>query len=109
MIRLYLKIPVNFVRLPFRDGFCVVHTPFVRLVEFQFLAQLVGITFPTQSCPVLYSFCANLLYMFIMGLIFSCLSPHNLHLLFSCVLFIFALIVIWRCFVLLSEEIQFLS
>ena len=38
------------------------------------------ITLPTQSCLVLYPFCANLPYSLIMWLIVSSLSPHNLHL-----------------------------
>ena len=50
------------------------------------------IILPTQSCLVLYSFCANLLLSLIMWLIVSSLSPHNLYLLFCCVLFIPALI-----------------
>ena len=49
------------------------------------------ITLPTQSCLVLYS-CDNLLHSLIMWLIVSSLSPHNLHLLFCCVLSILALI-----------------
>ena len=44
------------------------------------------ITLPTQSCLVLYSFCANLLHSLIMWLMVSSLSPHSLHLLFCCVL-----------------------
>ena len=47
---------------------------------------------PTQSCLVLYSFCANLLHSLIMWLMVSSLSPHSLHLLFCWVLFILALI-----------------
>ena len=50
------------------------------------------ITLSTQSCLVLYSFCANLLHSLIMWLVVSSLSPHNLHLLFCCVLSILALI-----------------
>ena len=50
------------------------------------------ITLPLQSCLVLYSFCANLLHSLIMWLMVSYRSPHNLHLLFCCVLFILALI-----------------
>ena len=46
----------------------------------------------TQSCLALYSFCANLLHSLIMWLMVSSLSPHNLHLLFCCVLSIFSLI-----------------
>ena len=38
MIRLYLKIPENFVRLIFKDGFWVLHMPFVCVVKFRFLA-----------------------------------------------------------------------
>ena len=48
---------------------------------------------PTQPCLVLYSFCANLLHSLIIWLMVSSLSPHNLHLLFSCILSI--LILIW--------------
>ena len=50
------------------------------------------ITLLTQLCLVLYSFCANLLHSLIMWLMVLSLSPHNLHLLFYCVLFILALI-----------------
>ena len=48
------------------------------------------------SCVVLYSLCANLLHSLIMWLIVSSISTHNLHLLFCCVLFIFALTTIRR-------------
>ena len=50
------------------------------------------ITLPTQSCLVLYSFCANLLHSLNMWLIVLSLSPHNLHLLICCVLSILTLI-----------------
>ena len=33
MIRLYLKIPNNFVRLIFLDGFWVVHKPFAGIYK----------------------------------------------------------------------------
>ena len=53
-------------------------------------------TIPCRSpCPsnrVLYSFCASLLHSLIMWLVVSFLSPHNLHLLFCCVLSLLALI-----------------
>ena len=39
VIRLYLKIPEEFVRLIFQGGFWVVRIPFVCMVKFQFLAQ----------------------------------------------------------------------
>ena len=53
---------------------------------------LQWITFPSQLCLVLYSFGSNLLHSLIMWSIVSSLSPHNLHLLFCCVLSILALI-----------------
>ena len=58
-----------------------------------FLHIFYWITLSTQSCLVLYSFCANLLHSFIMWLMVSSLSPHSLHLLFCCVLSI--LVLIW--------------
>ena len=39
MIRLYLKIPENFVRLILQDRFCVFHIPFVCMFKFKLLAQ----------------------------------------------------------------------
>ena len=60
--------------------------------NFNFLYNSQWITLPSQSCLVLYSFCANLLHSLIMWLIVSSLSPHNQHLLFCCVLSILALI-----------------
>ena len=55
-----------------------------------FLHNFQWITLLTQSCLVLYSFCANLLHLLTMWLIVSSLSSHNLHLLFCCVLSILA-------------------
>ena len=75
-----------------------------------FLHNFQRITFPTQSFLVLYSFWDYLLYSLIIWLIVSSLSPHNLLLLFRCILSIFAFsLSSWLRFVLLSEEIQFLS
>ena len=54
-----------------------------------FLHNSQSITFPTQSCRVLYSSCANLPHSLIMWLIASSLSPHNLHSLFCCICSIF--------------------
>ena len=59
--------------------------------DLNFLLISQWITFPTQSCLVLYS-CANLLHSLIMWLMVSSLSPHNLHLLFCCVLSMLTLI-----------------
>ena len=61
MIRLYLKIPENFERLAFQNGFWVMHIPVVRIVKFNFLHNSRLITFPTPSCLVLYSFCATII------------------------------------------------
>ena len=60
--------------------------------NFNFLHNSQWITLPTQSCLVLYSFCANLLHSLIMWLMVSYLSPHNQHLLFCCILSILAII-----------------
>ena len=72
------------------SGLCIYHL-FVRS-NFYFLHNSLS----TQSCLVLYSFCANWLHSFIMWLIALSLSPHNLHLLFCCVLSILALM--WLVF-----------
>ena len=50
------------------------------------------ITLPTQSCQVLYSFCANLLHLLIMWLMISFLLPHSLHLVFCCDIIIIIII-----------------
>ena len=75
-----------------QDWCWVVHIPWVRMVNFKLLHNSHWITLLTQSCLVLYSFCANLLHSLIIWLIVSSLSPHNLYLLFSCVLSILTLI-----------------
>ena len=50
--------------------------------NFNFLHNSQWITLPTQSCLVLYSFCANLLHLFIVWLIVLSISLHNLNLLY---------------------------
>ena len=91
------------------SGLCIYHL-FVRS-NFNFLHNSHSITLPTQSCLVLYSFCANLLHSLIMWLIVSSLSLHNLHLLFCCVFSILALVwfVLMALFCADIKEIQFLS
>ena len=84
VIRLYLKIPLEFVCLTLQDRCWVVHIPYVRKVKFQFLAQFSVDHFA-------HSIWTNLLHS-LMWVIVSSLSPHNLQLLFCCVLSIFALI-----------------
>ena len=71
-------------------GLCIHHLFVWSNWNFLHISHLI--TLPTQSCLVLYSFCANLLHSLIMWLIVSSLSPHSLHLLFCCVLSILALI-----------------
>ena len=71
-------------------GLCIHHLFVWSNLNFLHISQ--WITLPTQSCLVLYSFCANLLHSLTMWLIVSSLSPHNLYLLFCCVLSILALI-----------------
>ena len=39
MIRLYIKVPQEFVRVIFWDRCWVVHIPFVGMVKFKFLAH----------------------------------------------------------------------
>ena len=62
--------------------------------NFNFLHNSQWITFPTQSCLVLYSFCVNLLNSLYMWLVVSSLKPYYLHLLFCCVLSIIIIIII---------------
>ena len=83
----------------FSDRCLVVHMPFVCMVKFEFLAHLPVITLPSQLCLVLYS-CVYFLYSLIMWFLVSSLSPHNLHLLFCCILSIITLI--WLVLMALS-------
>ena len=71
-------------------GLCIYHLLAWSNLKILHISQ--WITLPTQSCHVLYSFCANLLHSLIMCLMVSSLSPHSLHLLFCYVLSILALI-----------------
>ena len=56
----------------------VVHMPFVFIVKFKLLSHPMD-HLPTQSCLVLYSFCANLLHSLIMWLIVSLLFTINIY------------------------------
>ena len=71
-------------------GLCIYHLFVWSNLNFLHISQ--WITLPTQSCLVLYSFCANLLHSLIMWLMVSSLSLHSLLLLFCCILSILALI-----------------
>ena len=60
--------------------------------NFSFFHNSQWITFLTQLCLDLHSFCPSLLHSLMMWLIVLSLSLHNQHLLFCCKLLIFALI-----------------
>ena len=62
------------------SGLCIYHL-FI-LSNFNFLHNSKWITFPTQSCLILYSFRANLLHSLIVLLVVSFLLWHNVYLLF---------------------------
>ena len=79
------------VSFSWTDAWLCIYHLFVKS-NFNFLHISQRISLATQSCLVLYSFCANLLHSLIMWLMVSSLSPHNLHLLFCCVLSILPLI-----------------
>ena len=49
-----------------KDGFWLVHMQFASRVNSDNLHNSKWITFPTDSCLVLYSFCTSLLYSLIM-------------------------------------------
>ena len=66
---------------------CLYHLLVWSNLNFFYIPQ--WITLPTQLCLVLYSFCANLLIVWLMV---SSLSPHSQRSLFCCVLRILALI-----------------
>ena len=88
MLKSHRSLCVSFSRTG--AGLCIYHLLACSNLNFLNISQLI--TLPIQSCLALYSFCANLLHSLIMWLIVSSLSPHSLHLLFYCVLFILALI-----------------
>ena len=71
--------------------FWAVHIAIIRIVKFKLLAPSRLITFLTQWCLVLNSFCANSQHSLTVWLIVSSLLPHNIHLLFFCHLSILAL------------------
>ena len=80
------SLRVSFFRTD--SGLCLYHL--IVWSNLNFLHNSQWITFLTQSCLVLYSFCVNLLHSLIIWLIVSALSPHNLHSLFCCLSSIFA-------------------
>ena len=55
MIRLYVKIPEEFVRLIIQDRCWVVHIAFVRMVKFQF--PMYHIAHPVVPIIIIFSLC----------------------------------------------------
>ena len=87
MSKFHRSLYVSFSRTG--AGLCIYYLFVWSNLNFLHISQ--WITLPTQSCLVLYSFCANLLHSLIMWLIVSSLSPHSQHLLFCWVLSILSL------------------
>ena len=110
---LYQKISRNFIHFILHEGdFCLYICHLFVWSNFNFLYNSQWITFPTQSCLVLYFLCASLLHSLIMWLIVSFLSLHYRHLLFCCLLSILTLVwlVLMALFsASLNKEIHFLS
>ena len=74
--------------------------------KFNLLRNSQWITFPTQSCLVLYFFCASLLHSLMMWLIVSSFYSTKSSFTLPLCLLDFRL---WRIFVLLLVDIQFFS
>ena len=87
------------------SGLCIYHLFVCSNLNFLYNSQWIA--FPTQSCLVLYFFCTNLLNSFIMWLIFSSLSPRNLHLLFCCVMY-FCFYMAFFCVVIRRNSVSLL-
>ena len=92
-------------------GLCIYHLLVWSNLNFLYIS--LWITLLTQSCLVLYSFCANLQHSLNMWLMVSSLSPHSLHLLFFFITSYLFLLwydwFSWRSFALLLGEILFFS
>ena len=61
----YISKSQRSLSLILQDGFWAVLILLVCMIKFEFLAQFPMTTHPNQSCLVLYSFCTNLLHLFI--------------------------------------------
>ena len=104
-----LKIPDNLVRLILQDRFWFVHILFLRVVQFQFLAQFPvdHLAHPVVSCLILL-----LCYLdeFAYHVIDSFVSINTLPSSAVLLSFIYSCFeIVIMCSVLLLEEIQFLS
>ena len=88
MSKSHWSLCVSFSRT--EAGLCIYQLFVWSNLNFLHIYQWIILTIPL--CLLLYSFCANSLHLFIMWLLVSSQSPYNLHLLFSCVLSILALV-----------------
>ena len=88
MLKSHRSLCVSFSRAA--TGLFIYHV-FVGL-DLNFLHISQWIILPTQSCLVLYSFCANLLHSLIMWLMVPSQSTYKLHLLYCCLLTILHLL-----------------
>ena len=107
----FLKIPENLVWLIFLDVIWVLlyHT-FVWL-NLNLLHNSQWITFPTRLCLFLYSLWANLMNLLFYDWLFR-LCYHIIYIYYFVESGLFLLChvcFLWNCFVLIPEEIQFLS
>ena len=77
LIRLYLEIPEEFVRLILLDRFWVFLYTICSYGQTSTSCTILSVSpCPPQSCLVWYSFCTNLLHSLIMWLFVSSRSPH---------------------------------
>ena len=93
VIRLYLLIPEYIVRIV-HNRFWVVHISFICGVKFKLIAQFPVDQYahPILSSLILFFSGLTCWFRLLYWLSISSLSSHNLHLLFCCILLIFALI-----------------
>ena len=90
------------------SGLCIYHL--IVWSNLNFLHNSQWITFRTQSCLVSYSFYTNLLHLLFIWLVVSSLSPHNLHLLFCCILSLTLLVLLALfCAAIRRDSVCFLA
>ena len=115
LIGLYLKIPEKFELPFFQDRFLVVHIPFVCMNKFKFLARFSVDHFVPSSCAPSYTlgahiYCIRLLCDWSFCICHPIIYIYNfLRLINTCLDIISPYGFFLFCFLLLSEEIQFLS
>ena len=78
------------------SGLCIYH--FAVWSNLSFSHNSLWITFPSQSCLILYSLCASLLHSLILWLIVSSLSQNKLVILLPIIIIIIIIIIRGSCF-----------